>query len=123
VDIAADTFIADVGNGHVASCIGKCHGSHSKVHLRSLLQSLKGVCCLSGLKVSLGMHNFGTRRLRWDLFCCFLDDIRSPTSPNPLNSTMIIRKMYAILKNNKNWRMQFKKAVNDLDYEKEMCDI
>jgi hypothetical protein len=128
VDIAAETFITDVGNCHVASCIGKGHGSHSKVHFTVTTAEPYGVCCLSGLKVSLGMHNFGTRRWRWG----FLDDIRSPTDQNTrvigdftksVNSTMIIRKMYAILKNDKNWRMQFEKVVNDLDYEKEMCDI
>ena len=54
----------------------KPHGS--KVHFQVTTCEPYGVCCLSGAKVSMGMHNFGERRWRNGI----IDDIRSQTDQN-----------------------------------------
>lgn len=59
-DVKDDKFILDVGDCHVVEAIGKPHAS--KVHFRVTTPEPYGVLCLQGLKVSMGMHNFGGKR-------------------------------------------------------------
>jgi hypothetical protein len=56
-DIKSDQFTLDIGHTHVVEARGKPHGSN--VHFLATTTEPHGVCCLQGLKVSLGMHNFG----------------------------------------------------------------
>jgi hypothetical protein len=74
----------------------------SKVHFAITTSEPYGVCCLSGLKVSMGMHNLGTRRWQTGL----VDDIRSHTDQNTrvigdftkiVNATVIPQKMLAFI--------------------------
>jgi hypothetical protein len=69
-------YSLDIGETHVVECIGKPHGS--KVHLGITTEEPYGVCCISGAKVSMNMHNFGEKRFGSGL----TDDILSVTSQN-----------------------------------------
>jgi macrodomain Ter protein organizer (MatP/YcbG family) len=50
----------------------------SKVHFSVVTQEPYGVCCIQGLKISMGMHNFGEKRWGSGL----LDDFRSVNDQN-----------------------------------------
>jgi len=76
-----------------------------------------GVCCLEGLKVSMGMHNFGEKR--WG--SGILDDIRSLNDQNTriigdftkmVRTAPIVELMYKTLLADKNWSLHFHKVVD-----------
>lgn len=125
-EIEKQPFIIDVGHSHVAEAIGKPHGS--PVHFEITTEEPYGVCCLSGLKVSMGMHNFGTRRWKTGI----IDDIRSPTDQNTrvigdftktVNSKLITEKMAYFIDNDMNWKMHLQKLVDEMGYKDDLPSI
>lgn len=115
-DIESEPFVIDVGHCHVAEAIGK--PIDSPVHFSITTSEPYGVCCLSGLKVAMGMHNFGVRRWRIGI----IDDIRSHTDQNTrvvgdftkiVNAGMIVKKMNDLLVKETNWRLHFEKLACD----------
>ena len=109
-DYEQQEFQIDIAQGHVVTATGKPH--HSDHHINLTTEEPYGVCCLSGLKVSMGMHNFGTRRWRNGLE----DDIRSLRDQNTrvigdftkiVNSKLIALKMVEVLENSPDWRVHF----------------
>ena len=55
----------------MSSSFSKPHGSN--VHFSVTTYEPYGVCCIQGLKISMGMHNFGEKR--WGVG--LLDDVSS----------------------------------------------
>ena len=89
----------------------------SKVHFKVTTCEPYGVCCMQGLKISMGMHNFGEKR--WG--SGILDDIRSQTDQNTriigdftkmVRLTPVTKKMltYMTDKKDKNWQMHFQQV-------------
>jgi len=74
--VRKEKFALDIGHTHVVECIGKPFGS--KVHFSVTTYEPYGVCCIQGLKISMGMHNFGETRWGSGL----LDDFRSTNDQN-----------------------------------------
>ena len=118
--VEVETFALDIGQTHVVSAIGKPH--NSPTHFAFTTYEPYGVCCLSGLKVSMGMHNFGTRRWEWGI----VDDIRGSTDQNTrvvgdftkiVNTKLISKQMVTQLKDDPNWRWHFEKVVADLGFD------
>jgi hypothetical protein len=59
---------------HVFSSLSSFSKPHeSKVHFSVTTYEPYGVCCIQGLKISMGMHNFGEKR--WGVG--LLDDVSS----------------------------------------------
>ncbi|CAM9869363.1 unnamed protein product, partial [Ectocarpus fasciculatus] len=119
-------YTLDVGHCHVAEAIGKPRGS--SVHFEITTEEPYGVCCLSGLKVSMGMHNLGTRR--WHTG--FVDDIRSHTDQNTrvigdftktVNSSLIVQRMVEFVKNDPDWRLNLEHVVAKMGYGEELSTI
>lgn len=115
-DVEKESFVIDVGQCHVAEAIGKPLGS--PVHFAITTSEPYGVACLSGLKVSMGMHNFGTRRWKYGI----QDDVRSVNDQNTrvigdftktVNSSVITKNMLKFLKKDPNWRLHFEKLIAD----------
>jgi hypothetical protein len=52
--------------------------SRSPIHFTVTTSEPYAICCIEGLKVSMGMHNFGEKRWGSGL----IDDIRSQSNPN-----------------------------------------
>ena len=112
-------FNLDIKFTHVVEAIGKPHGS--PVHFSTTTYEPYGVACLSGLKVSMLMHSFGTPR--WHVG--IVDDIRSHSDQNTrvigdftktVNSKKIVEYMYDLIANDKNWKLHFEKVMaNDFD--------
>ncbi|CAB9528137.1 expressed unknown protein [Seminavis robusta] len=107
-------FTLDVGNTHVIEAIGKSH--ESKVHLRATTPEPYGVLCMQGLKISMGMHNFGEKR--WG--SGVLDDIRSQNDQNTrivgdftkmVRLQPILEKMHDLVSSDENWKVQFEKIL------------
>jgi len=108
-----------------------CSKPHeSKVHFSVTTYEPYGVCCIQGLKVSMGMHNFGEKRWGAGL----LDDIRSQTDQNTrivgdftknVKSAPATQKMYEYMADEKdtNWQIHYEQLavkagfpeLNDLD--------
>jgi len=81
-----------------------------------------GVCCIQGLKVSLGMHNFGQTRFGNGL----LDDIRSVNDQNTriigdftkmVRNGPIITRMHQLITSNRNWQHHFNMLVTTAGFE------
>jgi hypothetical protein len=111
-------FEMDVSQTHVVEAIGKPHGS--KVHFQVTTEEPYGTCCAQGLKVSLGMHNFGEKRWKSGI----IDDIRSHTDNNTriigdftkmCRSLPVVEKMLEFMtdENDRNWQMHFTALVAD----------
>jgi hypothetical protein len=124
--ICKESFLLDVGHSHVAEAIGKPRASN--VHFEITTEEPYGVACLSGLKVSMGMHNFGTRRWQSDI----VDDFRSHTDQNTrvigdftktVNSELIVKKMVEFVKNDPDWKLNLEKIASDFDFKSELSDI
>ena len=116
-DVEGQKFVLDTGHSHVAEAIGKPLAS--PVHFQSTTVEPYGVACLSGLKVSMGMHNFGSRRWKNPI----VDDIRSHTDQNTrvigdftktVNSHIITKRMYEFLKDDPNWRLHYEQLVSGI---------
>lgn len=114
--IARQKFDLDIGNTHIVRATGK--PAHSKVHLHITTDEPYGVCCLQGLKVSLGMHNFGERRWKNGL----VDDFRSQNDDNTriigdftkmVQSAPIVQLMSETIHKNEEWALHFEKLVDD----------
>jgi len=82
-----------------------------------------GVCCAEGLKVSLGMHNFGEKRWQSGI----IDDIRSQTDQNTriigdftkfVRSTPVTEKMLEFMTDEKdqNWPMHFNVLIAEAGF-------
>jgi hypothetical protein len=119
-DIASTSFLLDIGYCHVLMSTGK-QLKHDH-HFSFTTEEPYGVCCLSGLKVSMGMHNFGTRRWRHGL----TDDIRSRTDQNTrvigdftkvVNSEKIVMKMIEVFSTSVDWRYHFENLAPDKGYD------
>jgi len=119
--IEKETFTLDVGHTHVIECIGKPHGSN--VHFSVTTYEPYGVCCLQGLKVSMGMHNFGEKRWGTGI----IDDFRSVNDQNTriigdftkmVRSAPVAQKMYEYMTDSKdtNWQLHWKKVCEDNGY-------
>jgi hypothetical protein len=119
--IENDKFTLDVGQSHVLEAIGKPHGS--KVHLCVTTQEPYGVCCIQGLKISMGMHNFGERRWKNGI----LDDFRSQNDQNTriigdftkmVRSKPVADKMleYMTDKVNRDWQLLFESLVAESEF-------
>lgn len=116
--IKSERFTIDVGHTHVVQATGK--PAHSDVHFRVTTYEPYGVCCIQGLKVSMGMHNFGETRWGRGL----LDDFRSTNDQNTrivgdftkmVKSAPIAARMYDLMTNNKdtNWQTHFNTLVSE----------
>jgi hypothetical protein len=119
--IREQKFTIDTGHSHVVEAIGKAHGS--KVHFSVTTCEPYGVCCIQGLKISMGMHNFGEKR--WG--SGILDDIRSQNDQNTrivgdftkmVRSAPVARKMleYMTDPKDKNWPIHFNRLIEDSDF-------
>lgn len=113
--IRNQNFSMDIGHTHVVECIGKPHGS--KVHLSITTYEPYGVCCISGLKISMGMHNFGEKRFGTGL----LDDFRSTNDQNTriigdftkmVRQPMIAEHMLELM-SSENWQTHFLMVIKD----------
>jgi hypothetical protein len=93
----------------------KPHGS--KVHFQVTPTEPYGVCCIQGLKISMGMHNFGEKRWGQSL----LDDFRSANDQNTRiigDFTKMVRQPriaeeMVVLMNTENWQLHFHELVED----------
>lgn len=108
--IKADSFQMDFTRSHVILAIGK--PSNSPVHFKCTTEEPYAVCCIEGLKISLGMHNFGEKRWGNGI----IDDIRSPSDANTrvvgdftksIVLKKIIERMDDKLKHEKAWKAHF----------------
>ena len=115
-EIKKEKFVLDVGYTHIVEGIGKPKENHA--HLCITTKEPYGVCCMQGLKVSLGMHNFGEKR--WG--SGILDDIRSSNDQNTriigdftkmVRVAPFIKRMYEVIRDDKNWALHFEKIVTD----------
>jgi hypothetical protein len=93
----------------------------SRVHFPVTTSEPHGVCCLEGLKVSLGMHNFGEKR--WG--SGIIDDIRSLNDQNTriigdftkmVRTAPIVELMREIVKTDNNWSLHFNAVVANSVY-------
>ena len=121
-----EKYQLDTGHCHVAEAIGKPTGSN--VHFQMTNYEPYGVACLHGLKVSLGMHNFGTGRFHSGVW----DDIRSHSEQNTrvigdftkiVNAPLITEGMYEFLTKDVNWKLHWEKLVADLGFGEELSNI
>jgi len=114
-------FTIDVGHTHVFEAIGKPHGS--KVHFCATTHEPYGTCCIQGIKISMGMHNFGNKRWGAGL----IDDIRSQTDQNTrvvgdftkmVRSPPIVERMWKSMtdKKDNNWQRHFNKLVDESEF-------
>jgi hypothetical protein len=87
------------------------------VHFPVTTSEPHGVCCLEGLKVSLGMHNFGEKR--WG--SGIVDDIRSLNDQNTriigdftkmVRTAPIVELMREIVKTDVDWSLHFHDLVS-----------
>lgn len=110
-----EKFTMDVGHTHVVECIGKPHGS--PVHFQFTTSEPYGVCCIQGLKVSMGMHNFGEKRWGSGL----MDDFRSTNDNNTriigdftkmVRQPRIAQEMEKLM-NSENWKLHFVDIVEN----------
>lgn len=74
--VVGENFVVDVSNSHVILCTGKPRDE--SFHFEVTSTEPHGVCCTSGLKVSMGMHRFGNKRWGQGI----ADDIRSHKDQN-----------------------------------------
>jgi len=120
--IQSEKFAMDIQHTHVVEAIGKPVGS--KVHFQSTTHEPYGVCCISGLKISLGMHNFGSKRWGDGL----VDDIRSHSDQNTriigdftknVKTSLIAERMHEffVRKNDADWRLHFEKFVSQSGFD------
>lgn len=109
-EIGNSKFTMDIGRTHVVEAIGKRPGSN--VHIPITTLEPYGVCCMQGLKVSMGMHNFGEKRWGSGL----QDDIRSQTDQNTriigdftkmVRVRPIVDRMCMAVEKSKDWREHF----------------
>ena len=125
-ELEKEKYQLDTGHCHVAEAIGKPTGSN--VHFQMTNYEPYGVACLHGLKVSLGMHNFGTGRFHSGVW----DDIRSHSEQNTrvigdftkiVNAPLITEGMYEFLTKDVNWKLHWEKLVADLGFGEELSNI
>jgi len=114
-EIKKERFTLDVGHTHVVECIGKPHGS--SVHFDTATSEPYGVCCIQGLKISMGMHNFGEKRWGSGL----QDDFRSTNDQNTriigdftkvVNQLRVAEYMVTLM-DGYDWSEHFRKIVAD----------
>jgi hypothetical protein len=119
--IKKEKFTIDVGHTHVIECTGK--PAHSDAHFLITTYEPYGVCCIQGLKVSMGMHNFGETRWGNGL----LDDFRSTNDQNTrivgdftkmVKSAPIAARMHEYMTNKKdtNWQAHFNALVAESQF-------
>jgi len=115
--IKTEKFTMDIQHTHVVEAVGKPVGSN--VHFQVTTYEPYGVCCISGLKISLTMHNFGSKRFGDGI----IDDIRSQTDQNTriigdftknVKTSLIAERMHEffVRKEDANWRLHFEKFIS-----------
>merc|ERR1719491_92931 len=120
--IQNEKFALDIQHTHVVEAIGKPVGS--KVHFQTTTYEPYGVCCISGLKISLTMHNFGSKRFGDGI----IDDIRSQTDQNTriigdftknVKTSLIAERMHEffVREEDENWRLHFEKFISQSGFE------
>jgi len=67
--VASKLFRLDFSRTHVIVALGKPAGSPS--HLYITTDEPYAVCCIEGIKISMGMHNFGTSPILFALLLAF----------------------------------------------------
>jgi len=121
-EIEKEKFALDIQNTHVVEATGK--QAVSKVHFRATTSEPYGVCCISGLKISLGMHNFGSKRWGEGI----IDDIRSQSDQNTriigdftknVKTSLIAERMHSFFTRHEddNWRKHFATFVSDSGFD------
>jgi hypothetical protein len=119
--IKSEKFTMDVGHTHVVQATGK--PARSDVHFSVTTYEPYGVCCIQGLKVSMGMHNFGETRWGKGL----LDDFRSTNDQNTriigdftkmVRSAPIAALMHEYMtdKKDSNWQVHFNMLVAESEF-------
>jgi hypothetical protein len=69
-------FVMDFSGTHVMAAIGKPEGSPTHIYFTT--KEPYAVCCIEGIKISMGMHNFGVPRWGRGI----VDDFRSHSDQN-----------------------------------------
>merc|ERR1719491_2568562 len=120
--IQNEKFALDIQHTHVVEAAGKPVGS--KVHFQATTYEPYGVCCISGLKISLTMHNFGSKRWGDGI----MDDIRSQTDQNTriigdftknVKTSLIAERMHEffVREEDENWRLHFEKFIEQSGFD------
>jgi len=117
-ELRGQNFVIDIGHTHVVECIGKPYAS--PVHFQITSSEPYGVCCASGLNISMGMHNFGEKRWGQGQF----DDFRSTNDQSTrivgdftkiVCQPKIAEKMYEVV-HTKNWQLHFEALVEESNF-------
>jgi hypothetical protein len=117
-DVADKDFELDVSNSHVILALGK--PNKSPAHFYATTEEPYAVCCVEGLKISMGMHNFGEKRWGSGL----ADDIRSLTDQNTrvigdftksVNLVPITKRMQKKLTDDTVWKTHFEQLAETLN--------
>ena len=75
-EIAKEWLRLDFSGSHVMAAIGKPEGSPTHIYFTT--KEPYAVCCIEGIKISMGMHSFGVPRWGRGI----IDDLRSRTDQN-----------------------------------------
>uniref|UniRef100_A0A7S2ETP3 Uncharacterized protein n=1 Tax=Ditylum brightwellii TaxID=49249 RepID=A0A7S2ETP3_9STRA len=126
--IANETHVMDVGQTNIAFALGK--PATTKEHLTCCPYEPYGVSCIQGIKISMGMHNFGETRFGKGL----INDFRSQTEQNTrvvgdftksVITAPIIKEMLSIMSNlprSNDWHMHLRHTVDKFPEQKELID-
>ena len=113
--IRSQSFTIDVGPTHVVDCTGMPHDVNS--HLNVTTREPYGLCAISGLKVSMVMHNFGQNRYGAGL----LHDFRSKNDENTrivgdataiLHQPIVAEQMLELMRS-EYWQSHFNKLIEN----------
>jgi hypothetical protein len=111
-------FVMDFSGTHVMAAIGKPENSPTHIHFTT--KEPYAVCCIEGIKVSMGMHNFGVPRWGRGI----IDDLRSRTDQNTriigdftksVSSTPICARMHQKMGKDQVWILHFDQLAKSLN--------
>jgi hypothetical protein len=94
--------------------------SHSPIHFAVTTSEPYAVCCIEGIKVSLGMHRFGEKRFGSGL----ADDLKSHSIPNTrvvgdftksITLSPIVETMRRKLSEDPDWRAHVDQAIGGMN--------
>eukprot|EP00957_Ditylum_brightwellii_P193130 14704822-Ditylum_brightwellii.AAC.1 len=126
--IMNDSHIMDVGQTNIAFAVGKPVASTE--HLKACPEEPYGVACIQGIKISMGMHNFGETRFGKGL----VSDFRSQTEQNTrvvgdftksVISAPIVKEMLAIMSNNPrsaDWYAHFRHILDQFPEQRKLIN-
>ena len=118
-EIKEESFVMDFSGTHVMAAIGK--PENSPTHIYFTTKEPYAVCCIEGIKVSMGMHSFGVPRWGRGI----IDDFRSRSDQNTriigdftksVNLLPICGRMHQKMKKDQVWIVHFDqlpKSIND----------